>query len=75
LERFYVFAADEIDAPRLDKESALDRYQILDEALTELEGCLSRGEISREHVLEDPDWEALREDPRFKDLTKEPEGT
>jgi hypothetical protein len=46
-----------------------------DEAFTELEGCLSRGEISREHVLAAPDWEALRESPRFMELTKEPEGT
>lgn len=37
-------------------------------ALVELAGCLERGEISREHVAQDQDWEPLRLDPRFQAL-------
>ena len=39
-----------------------------DEAFAELQGCLARGEIGREHVAEDHDWDKLRDDPRFKAL-------
>jgi tetratricopeptide (TPR) repeat protein len=38
------------------------------EAFAELAGCLERGEISSEHVAHDPDWEHLRQDPRFQPL-------
>jgi len=51
---------------------ALARNNELDKAFTELEYCLSTGEISREHVLQDPDWEHLRNHPKFRELTKAP---
>jgi tetratricopeptide (TPR) repeat protein len=50
---------------------ALARNGELDEAFSELEHCLTSGEISREHVLQDPDWEHLRDHPKFRELTNE----
>jgi hypothetical protein len=44
-----------------------------DEALTELAGCLERGEISREHVARDLDWEHLHLDHRFRSLLDGPQ--
>jgi len=39
-----------------------------DEAFELLERSLSENQISWEHVAQDRDWEALREDPRYKGL-------
>jgi len=33
-----------------------------------LESAIEKGEVSKEWVLQDPDWDDLREDPRFKDI-------
>ena len=51
---------------------ALARNGQPDNAFSKLQECLTKGEVSREYVLQDPDWEHLRDHPRFRELTKEP---
>lgn len=41
-----------------------------DIAFRELQISLERNEISKAHLAGDPDWEHLRDDPRFKQLTQ-----
>jgi tetratricopeptide (TPR) repeat protein len=48
---------------------ALARVNQLEHAFTELEYSLSAGEISQDFVLQDPDWELLRDHPQFRELT------
>jgi len=60
--------AAELGASRYNLACAqvlLGRHQ---EALDELARCLERNEIERSHVAEDPDWEQLRDHPRYRQL-------
>jgi tetratricopeptide (TPR) repeat protein len=71
--------AEALDAARHAATLGGNRYNLacalvlsgaVDEALQELKGCLDRGDISREHVAQDQDWDGLREDGRFMEIMR-----
>lgn len=49
---------------------ALARNGQLAKAFAELEYCLTTGEFSLEHILQDPDWKDLRDHPQFREMAK-----
>ncbi|MEE8586963.1 MAG: hypothetical protein V3T83_19145, partial [Acidobacteriota bacterium] len=62
--------AASLGSSRYNLSCALAVAGKFDEALSELGGCLDRGEIKKSFVESDPDWEALTEDSGFEEVLR-----